>query len=1528
MLYQDNQVPPTRYNGIRTASAILGTTIPIIIGQQRTGWKLLWYGDFISKKAKQQGGGSGLGKGGTQYVYSASVIGSVCMGPTSNFLGLWDSVSKFAIQTYSESFSVGGGANPTYTPTNAATYRQDLGAGFNSSYSYSVNDYGSPGTITLSGTTQVPLTYTSNVTPGPGEYTVTSSPNIGPFQVNSVANASGGNTVYSGSFAGGGSNAFAGFVFAIHGFINSQNNGQFTCTASTTSTITLNNSNGVAETRLSEAIVISSTPTYVFNGAQTGQTVTVIYASFSYQQVETELQVAAATVTVQYQTSFASNVSVTYYPSGVGLTAVSGTPSAGQYNPNGGNYQFNAADFGKGVSITYKFNNPNQDANAPSSINLTFFTGGLGQAPWSYMSSKHSAEALGYSEIAYAASSGLYLGFSPVLPQYNFEILGSYPFGNGVPDANIADAIYGLLTSLSYKINFQPNFIDASLMQGPTSVKSMWTANNFFISALLDSQSPLMSVIGTWCEAGQAYVSWDEGRLKFTPLSDTSAVGHGVIYNPPTEPIVDLDDNDFVVETNKDPIQFEQTPWQTRWNRVSIRWSVRSNSYNEDILQVQDEASIQQYGLLAEQPKDYQFLCTLTAAQFAANMRLQRLSAIYATYKFTLKSNFAFLSPGDVITVTDGQLGTPGTLFGRIPVRITKMTDDPKKGIEIEAETFPWSVGTALLYNRQAVLPSNVLDAAQANPGDTIPIIFEVPNKAAQWAGDKIYIFANGANSNWGGFELYVSFNGVDYNYYGLYDTPARIGTTTADFPIPAGFTAGGPLPFLDTSDTLSVDMSVEDSVLQSVTAADRDAFVTLSGLLTAGAVTNTTSTAIQGTVIGTSTSIAAPGSQGPNLSTNVTQGKVWSPLAVMPWTNLNNILTTGGSYATAALNYNGVVGSSNTGWSQFALLDLFNFNLMGAGPIIGITVTAKTFISSPSSGTTGEVKAFLIKSGSVVGNSTAQINLTTTPTVYTVGSASNMSAWGLGNSTTITASDINSGAFGVGFVAIIQTTGSLPATATVNLNDITMTVYWSAGGAAVGWTNPQYVNNSSPGNFAVATLTSSAFTQILLATGFNFNMPFGFVLDGIEVTVEYQVAGGNANLTAILYWNGLQIGTPHGVTNAIGPVDYTLGGQNDMWGIDQYADVDTLNSSTFGVGFYVEGIVGETISIRNVRMTLYGSSVTNLELISYQTATLTGQNSYDITSIQRGVMGSYPCDHPSGAVFARLDQATLIYSVPANYVGNTIFFKFCSFNSYGNQLQSLSQVVPYELNVRGLAPGAIDPSTGHLLTGTPNWPVPHMEAATAAVHGTYGVQNIPSGYALVGPLNKSSGTPEWTPVITGGGGNGAVSNLFVISISSNFTASAWDDCICDTSGGNLYVTLPSALDNPNTAIAVQKNTADLNIVTVLPTGSDTIQGQSSVVLSQFGNSIYFVSDGASNWIILSGWSQQATGTYVGEIAIPPTTRGDFQIVHGLGITPSNAQIQLTTNGLIRFQTTRYDNTYLYLNASADNLQGYVSLWV
>jgi uncharacterized repeat protein (TIGR01451 family) len=71
---------------------------------------------------------------------------------------------------------------------------------------------------------------------------------FGTFNLTSVANAAAGDTVYTGTFTGGAGNTLAGYIFVVDGFATSANNGRFISTASTATTLTLNNAAGVAQT--------------------------------------------------------------------------------------------------------------------------------------------------------------------------------------------------------------------------------------------------------------------------------------------------------------------------------------------------------------------------------------------------------------------------------------------------------------------------------------------------------------------------------------------------------------------------------------------------------------------------------------------------------------------------------------------------------------------------------------------------------------------------------------------------------------------------------------------------------------------------------------------------------------------------------------------------------------------------------------------------------------------------------------------------------------------------------------------------------------------------------------------------------------------------------------------------------------------------------------------------------------------------------------------------------------------------------
>ncbi len=75
----------------------------------------------------------------------------------------------------------------------------------------------------------------------------------GTLTLSAAGNASGGNTIYTGTITGGDNGAYIGISFVVAGFVTGANNGTFTCVASSATTITLNNAAGVSESHAGTA---------------------------------------------------------------------------------------------------------------------------------------------------------------------------------------------------------------------------------------------------------------------------------------------------------------------------------------------------------------------------------------------------------------------------------------------------------------------------------------------------------------------------------------------------------------------------------------------------------------------------------------------------------------------------------------------------------------------------------------------------------------------------------------------------------------------------------------------------------------------------------------------------------------------------------------------------------------------------------------------------------------------------------------------------------------------------------------------------------------------------------------------------------------------------------------------------------------------------------------------------------------------------------------------------------------------------
>jgi hypothetical protein len=134
--------------------------------------------------------------------------------------------------------------------------------------------------------------------------------------------------------------------------------------------------------------------------------------------------------------------------------------------------------------------------------------------------------------------------------------------------------------------------------------------------------------------------------------------------------------------------------------------------------------------------------------------------------------------------------------------------------------------------------------------------------------------------------------------------------------------------------------------------------------------------------------------------------------------------------------------------------------------------------------------------------------------------------------------------------------------------------------------------------------------------------------------------------------------------------------------------------------------------------------AVVDDEFLAYEIATLTGTNTYDLTTLYRGLYGTAAASHAIGAPFARLDSAIFEFDLPINYVGRTIYLKFQSFNVFGGGVEDLSSCTAYTYSPSGAATS--DPIATQLLSGiSTGLPVDFGQVnITASVLDDFGTAN------------------------------------------------------------------------------------------------------------------------------------------------------------------------------------------------------------
>lgn len=129
-------------------------------------------------------------------------------------------------------------------------------------------------------------------------------------------------------------------------------------------------------------------------------------------------------------------------------------------------------------------------------------------------------------------------------------------------------------------------------------------------------------------------------------------------------------------------------------------------------------------------------------------------------------------------------------------------------------------------------------------------------------------------------------------------------------------------------------------------------------------------------------------------------------------------------------------------------------------------------------------------------------------------------------------------------------------------------------------------------------------------------------------------------------------------------------------------------------------------------------------------------------------------------------------------------------------------------------------------------------------IYSSSGTTNSRLGIGSAGQyLRVSGGVPAWQ--------SSAAAALAVTTKTSSYTITSSDDIILGNTNA-ITLTLPAASSNSGKVFYIKKIGSDANAVTIARAGSDTIDGQTSLLIPRQWDGVTVASDGSATWEVLA----------------------------------------------------------------------------
>lgn len=412
----------------------------------------------------------------------------------------------------------------------------------------------------------------------------------------------------------------------------------------------------------------------------------------------------------------------------------------------------------KGIGKMWKGKSVYQYPNGD--VGLTLYSGTADQQPWPYVTGKHPNKALAYPNLAYLAGV-IDLGDSGSMPEFNFEVQGKLTdTGDGV-DVNPADYILYILSKIG---------LGSLQIDGIDNYRSYCKEADLLISTPSDKldAKAAREVVNDIAEITNAYVFWSNDRLKIVPRADRP-IGN---WTPDKTIRYNLTPDDFIPQSGGACISYSRKDSSQIYNRVSVEFLNRSNGYEKEVVNYQDNDDIKEHGVRQASTTSAHYIYTKTRAVKLAEELCRKYK--YERVKYTFKLDWAFcrLEPGDLVMLNDPLMGIEDQ-----PAMIDSVTEGTDGVLTFTAISRAKGVYSKAEYdvheNERPLIDFNP-DPGTCEP----PMIFQPPAKMTN-ADNEVWIGTLGKSENWGGCSVWVSDTNQYYKRLGTIDYRARYGKLT-----------------------------------------------------------------------------------------------------------------------------------------------------------------------------------------------------------------------------------------------------------------------------------------------------------------------------------------------------------------------------------------------------------------------------------------------------------------------------------------------------------------------------------------------------------------------------------------------------------------------------------------------------------------------------------------------------------------------------------------------------------------------------